>query len=128
MRELHRLAHKTQILNSVYASVSCYCPRSMVYMPDPFPPGTFTANVTVWSTKKNDRGQFNVYVGTTLLVRPFSWYETAINLYTHLHLYYSRSPFLATQGTGNQYTSAAQETSTQRVFYKVKLVITTHEC
>lgn len=40
----------------------------MVYMPDPFPPGTFTANVTVWSTKKNDRGQFNIYVGTTLLV------------------------------------------------------------
>lgn len=40
----------------------------MVYMPDPFPPGAFTANVTVWSTKKHDRGQFNVYVGTTLLV------------------------------------------------------------
>lgn len=63
---------------------------SLIYMPDPFPPGTFTANVTVWSTKKNDRGQFNVYVGTTLL------------------------------GTGNQYTSAAQETATQRVFYRTK--------
>lgn len=32
------------------------------------PGTTAVANMTVWSTKKNDRGRFNVYAGQTLLV------------------------------------------------------------
>jgi hypothetical protein len=43
--------------------------NSMIILPDPFPAGEYvTADVTVWSTKKYDRGQFNVYVGHTLIV------------------------------------------------------------
>lgn len=35
------------------------------------PGATAIANITVWITKKNDRGRFNVYAGQTLLVRSF---------------------------------------------------------
>lgn len=37
-------------------------------MPAIAPGTTAVANITVWSTKKNDRGRFNVYAGQTLLV------------------------------------------------------------
>lgn len=44
----------------------------MVKTPNPFPAGEIrTADFTIWSTKKHDRGQFNVYVGTKLLVSVF---------------------------------------------------------
>lgn len=43
--------------------------NAKVQLYDPFPAGqTHLANVTVWSSKKNDRGKFSVYIGTTLLV------------------------------------------------------------
>lgn len=91
----------------------------MVKTPNPFPAGsTYTANFTIWSTKKHDRGQFNVYVGTTLLVSYSIPLCTFSMFLTYLHPRVSFIP----QGTGNQYTSAAQETSTQRVFHRQKLV------
>ena len=90
----------------------------MVKLPNPLPAGsTHTTNVTVWSTRKKDRGQFNIYVGTTLLVSSYLYYlylllplDLILTLVLSLHL----------QGTASQYTSANQETSTERVFYRQK--------
>ncbi|KAK9895258.1 hypothetical protein P389DRAFT_197320 [Cystobasidium minutum MCA 4210] len=65
----------------------------LTLLPAVAPGTTALANVTVWSTKKNDRGRFNVYSGQTLL------------------------------GTGDQYTSAPQETATQKVFYRQNVII-----
>lgn len=50
-------------------SFKCVNCSMLTLMPAFYPAGTTAlANVTVWSTKKNDRGRFNVYIGQTLLV------------------------------------------------------------
>lgn len=54
----------------------------MVILPDPFPAGTTVyADVTVWSTSKNDRGKFNIYIGETLIVR---WNRPSLRLTCHV--------------------------------------------
>lgn len=41
----------------------------MVTIPTPFSAGaTYRVDITIWSTKKRDRGEFNVYLGSRLLV------------------------------------------------------------
>lgn len=72
-----------EVLNKSWVKMLIVHPfRSMVTLIAAFPSGTTApANITVWSSKKNDRGRFNVYVGQTLLVC-CSWKLSAVSART----------------------------------------------